>query len=258
VSGPCDSRKRIKVFYYIPSLVQGGTERQVLALISSLPKDFEPILCLQENRIFYHDLLPEGQPKYCLETSSMNLRSLFRLKSFIEQEKPHILHSFRDRGNSWARVAGIMARVPVIVSSCRNRGMQLRHLLIERFLSDRADAVLTNSEGVKKDLVRFARVRKEKIIVIPNSLDTNYFRLPTEDERTSARRYYGFEDGTFIFSFPGRISFQKNQLGLAIAIALTLFTRKAKCPWLVVFAGRRRDRGIAKLSRVQTTVCNRL
>jgi glycosyltransferase involved in cell wall biosynthesis len=242
-----NNRKRIKVFYYIPSLVQGGTERQVLALISSLPDDFEPILCLQENRIFYSDLLPEGQPKYCLETRRMNIRSLFRLKGFIEQEKPHILHSFRDRGNSWARVAGIMAHVPVVISSCRNRAMNPRHLLMERLLSDRADAVLTNSEGVKTDLVRFARVRKEKIFVIPNILDVEYFREPTEDERKAARLHYGFEDKTFVFSVPGRISFQKNQLGLVIAVALTLVTGKAKCPWLVVFAGRRRDKAIANM-----------
>ena len=241
------NRKRIKVFYYIPSLAQGGTERQVLALISSLPDDFEPILCLQENRIFYSDLLPEGQPKYCLDTRRMNLRSLFRLKGFIEQEKPHILHSFRDRGNSWARVAGIMAHVPVIISSCRNRGMNLRHLLIERFLSERADAVLTNSEGVKKDLVRFARVRKEKIFVIPNILDVEYFREPTEDERKAARSHYGFDDNTFVFSVPGRISFQKNQIGLVVGIALLLLRQKTEHEWVVVFAGRRRDKGVATL-----------
>ena len=35
---------RVKVFFLVPSLVQGGAERQVLELISRLPDQFEMVL----------------------------------------------------------------------------------------------------------------------------------------------------------------------------------------------------------------------
>ena len=37
---------RIKIFYFIPNLQQGGPEGQILELINQLPPRFEPVLCV--------------------------------------------------------------------------------------------------------------------------------------------------------------------------------------------------------------------
>jgi hypothetical protein len=55
-----DNRQRVKVFYYIPSLAQGGTERQVLALISSLPDDFPDFDGLEAELVDITGFLPDS------------------------------------------------------------------------------------------------------------------------------------------------------------------------------------------------------
>ena len=61
---------RVKVFFLVPSLVQGGAERQVLELIARLPERFEPVLALWRDEIYYRDHLPAGQPRYILGTGA--------------------------------------------------------------------------------------------------------------------------------------------------------------------------------------------
>ena len=63
--------ERVKVFFPVPSLVQGGAERQVLELIARLPARFEPVLALWRDEIHYRQQLPAGQPRYVLGTRRM-------------------------------------------------------------------------------------------------------------------------------------------------------------------------------------------
>ena len=74
--GTDGAMSRVKVFFLIPSLVQGGAERQILELIARLPERFEPVLALWRDEIHYRDHLPAGQPRYILGTRRMNRRGL--------------------------------------------------------------------------------------------------------------------------------------------------------------------------------------
>ena len=47
--------------------------------------------------------------------------------------------------------------------------------------------ILVNSIGVKQELTRYGRVRPDKIRVIYNLLDVEYFRPPSDAERVEAR-----------------------------------------------------------------------
>jgi len=238
---------KIKVFYFIPNLEQGGPEKQVMKLIRGLPDRFEPVLCLYHDHVFYRDELPPGQPRHILGYPRMNLAGLDKLTRILEQERPHILHSYRDKANFWARLAARRARVPIVISSCRNRFMQVRYLALERYLSDRADLILTNSESVKEELVSWARVRPGKVQVIYNILDTDFYRPPDPEERRQARAAWELGDDQVAFLLPGRIGLQKHQLGLLWSLAS--LARRGRLPAQAVFllAGRRRDLTTARL-----------
>lgn len=238
---------KIKVFYFIPNLEQGGPERQVLRLINGLPSRFEPILCLYHDHIFYREALPSGQPKYILGFPRMNLRGLNKLIQILRTERPHILHSYRDKANFWARLAARRAGVPVVISSCRNRFMQIRHLLVERYLSERADLILTNSASVKRELVCLARVRPEKIQVIYNILDADFYRPPTPQERCLARQTWQLSDEQIAFLLPGRIGLQKHQLGLLLSLMILARSGRLPADASFLLAGRRRDPNVARL-----------
>src|SRR6476646_7370922 len=117
----------------------------------------------------------------------MNLNPLQRLTDILRREQPAIVHSYRDKANFWARWAAARAGVPVTITGCRNRMMGLRYLATEWYLQRRSKVILANSIGVKEELVRWARVRDDKVRVIYNLLDVDFFRPPTEAERAEAR-----------------------------------------------------------------------
>jgi len=241
-------RRRAKVLLVIPNLQQGGAERQILELLRRLPEDrFEPVLCLWHHRPHYQTLLPAGQPRHVLGVESMGAVGLRRLIAVLREERPDILHSYRDTANLWSRLAVLGAPVPVVLTSSRNRSMAISHLVAEPFLHRLSDRVLTNSAGIERELVARARVPKEKVRVLHNFIDLGRFRPPSEEERQAARRRFGLEADEIAFVLPGRLSYQKHQLGVVLAAAL-LARRGALPPGLrILFAGRPTDRLYAGL-----------
>jgi glycosyltransferase involved in cell wall biosynthesis len=238
--------RRFKIFYFIPNLQQGGPEGQILELISRLPERFEPVLCVYHaDEIFFDRRLPAGQPAHALGVRRMNLGALGRLTEILKREKPDILHSYRDKSNFWARLAGARAGVPLMITANRNRMMQLRYLLVEWALSRKSRVILTNSIGVKRELTRYARVPPAKIRVIYNILDVEHFRLPTSGERAEARARWDLPEGSRALLLPGRVGFQKHQVGLLWA--LRRLARQGRLPHdvILLLAGRERDRGFA-------------
>jgi glycosyltransferase involved in cell wall biosynthesis len=236
---------RAKILYFIPNLQQGGTEGQILELINKLPARFEPVLCVyHSDNVFWGARCPPGQPAHDLGVRRMNLSALDRLTEILRREKPDILHSFRDKANFWARWAGARARVPIIITSCRNRMMELRYLATEWFMSKKSRLILTNSIGVKHELTAWAHVPPGKIRVVYNLIDVAEFRPPTAAERAAARARWEIPAGRRAILLPGRIGLQKNQLG--VLWAMRAMERQGRWPAdaILLLAGRARDRGV--------------
>jgi glycosyltransferase involved in cell wall biosynthesis len=243
---------RYKILFVTPGLRQGGAERQLLELIRRLPDRFEPVLCLFEaEEMHYRDFLPEGQPRHVLGCRRMRWSGLRKLAEIIAREQPAIVHSYRDRANLWTRVAMQLfgVRVPILITSVRNRGIDPLNLLTESSFADFTDRVLSNSVGVREELRSWARVPEGKLQVIPNFVDFSNFRPPLPGEREAARDRFGLSAGDRVLVLPGRISVQKHQIGLLAA--LRILARSARLPdhARILFAGRERDRKYSRLVR---------
>lgn len=247
--------KRHKVLYFIPNLQQGGAERQILELMTRLPERFETTLCLYEDVVYYSEYLPPGEPRHILHVNRMGPVGLGRFVEVLRQEQPTILHAYRDKANFWARLGVLGHRVPIVLTACRNRQMAPMHLVSEPLLSRLSDRVLTNSEGVRRELMHRARVQPERIQVIHNFLDFDKFHMPTPDMRRAARERFGLADDEVAMLLPGRISLQKHQLGLAVAIHLLQRRGVNLSRVRVLLAGRERDRFVvALLPRLMSTL----
>jgi glycosyltransferase involved in cell wall biosynthesis len=233
---------RHKVLFLIPNLQQGGAERQILELATRLPERFEPVFCLFNDTIHYPEYLPPGQPRHILGVQNMTRAGFRRLVEVIRTERPTILQTYRDKTNFWGRLAARQAPVPIVVTSVRNRAIAPLHLVTERWLTRKTDRVLTNSEGVRRELVKFARVPPEKIQIVHNFIDTTRFRPPNADERTAARMRWNIADDETILLCPGRIAFQKHQLGLALALGMLRKKNGLPPRARLLLAGRKRDR----------------
>jgi starch synthase (maltosyl-transferring) len=230
---------RVKVFFLVPSLVQGGAERQVLELISRLPERFEPVLALWRDEIHYRENLPAGQPRYVLGTRRMTRQVFRRLVDILREERPAIVHCFLNEANFWGRLAALRAKVPIVLSSVRARMIELRYLIFERWLSERAQLVLVNSRGIRDELVTLGRVRPERIRVIHNFLDLDRFRPPSDDERRAARARFGIPEGARVLVMPGRLSIQKHQVGLMWALSRLAKSGQLPAEVVLLMPGRR-------------------
>jgi len=240
-----------KVMLFIPHLQQGGAERQILELMRRLPSRFEPTICVYRDdaaaTAHYHEYLSDGSRTLSLDVDGMGAVGLARFVKLLREERPAILHSYRDKANLWARLARMLTDVPVVLTSVRNRYQGPFYGPAEFLLQGKSDRVLTNSRGIEDELIHWSRVAPERIQVINNFVDLENFRMAVEGEREAARKSFGFAEHEIVLLLPGRFAMQKHQLGLGVSLAI--LERRGTLPKNVriVFAGRKRDKVYSRL-----------
>jgi glycosyltransferase involved in cell wall biosynthesis len=241
--------RRYKILYLTPNLQQGGAERQILELIRRLPERFQPTLCLFDDAVHYPEYLAAGEPRHVLGLRGRMTRAGYlRLIEILRTERPDILHTWRDGANFWGRLAVKHAPgIPVVVASVRNRALNPLNLVSERRFSARSARVLANSEGVRRELISLARVPADKIQIIHNFIDVEKFRPPTTAERAEARRRFDLGPGEVALLLSGRISIQKNQWALGLALGIMRRAGTLPPSARVLLAGRVHDRLYAAL-----------
>jgi len=236
---------RTKILYVTPGLRQGGAERQLLELMRRLPDRFEPVLCVFEaDEVHYGEYLLPGQPRHVLGASVMTWSGLRKLAKIIAEERPGIVHAYRDHANFWTRMAMQLFGTsgPVVITSVRNRALEPLNLLTESVFADFTYRVLSNSRGVDRELRVWARVPEGKLQVIPNFVELDLFRPALPEQRQAARRRFDLGPEDRVLAQPGRVSLQKHQIGLLLALrSLKAAGRLGGKPRLL-FAGRDSDR----------------
>ena len=89
-------------------------------------------------------------------------------------------------------------------------------LWIERNALQMADAVIAVSQGTRDDVLRLFGIPRERVPVIHNGIDTDFYR---PDPATDALERYGVDPGIPYVLFVGRVTRQKGIVHLVRAIA---------------------------------------
>lgn len=186
--------QRIRVLYFIRTLDVGGTEGQLVQLVTRLNRrDFEPVVCcISSGGPYVSALGAAGIPVEIMNLRDLGilqrphvlLRDLFGVVQFVRRIRPDVVHGFL----FWAYVVGTIAawvtRVPVIVSSRRSLGHfkagKAFHLLLERVINRMTRVWIANSEAVRQDVIRQEKVSTERILVIRNGLDVRRFDVAAD------------------------------------------------------------------------------
>jgi len=187
---------RIKVVYLIGTLDIGGTEGQLVELVTRLDRRrFDPVVCCLTSSGPHHRVLgAAGVPVEIVGFKGLRVfrhpvrvaSELAGLGRFLKREQPAIVHAFL----FWAYVIGAFAAkaagVPVMIASRRSLGCfkegALLQLLLERLANRMTDVILANSEAVKADVCRQEGLARERVRVIHNGVDVTRYAVQADPE----------------------------------------------------------------------------
>jgi hypothetical protein len=142
----------IRIAFCITELDPGGAERALVELVTRLdPAQFEPaVFCLGPRGALAVDLERANIPVMCLgATRARDVWILFRLRKALRAFRPVILQTWLHHANILGRIAGRLARVPIIVSGIRVAEQRSAwRLRMDRLTQSLVDAHICVSQDV--------------------------------------------------------------------------------------------------------------
>lgn len=203
----------MKLLLLSTSLTVGGAERQVLDLCQKFYEyrpDIQIILVSLTHQLEF--TLPNIPNLKLVEYKTHKsspfslIRSFFRLRKLIAQEKPDIVHSHMVHANLCARLLRLVVTIPRLICTAHNKyeGGKLRMLAYR--LTDRLADVTTNvSQEASETFVKLKAVPPQRIMTVYNGIDTQ--RFCRDDEiRVAMRHALAITTDTFVFLAVGRLT----------------------------------------------------
>jgi glycosyltransferase involved in cell wall biosynthesis len=172
--------KKIKIIHIITSLNFGGAERLLLDLARHLDKErFEvKVATVVGGGLLQSEFEKAGVPVKIFEKKSkIGLGVIWRIAKYLRAERPDIVHTHLFGGDTWGRLAAILARVPVIISTEHNTNFDEGGVkrMVKKLLSWKTKRIVAVSEAVRNYSVTIDHLRPQKLLVIPNGIETEKF-----------------------------------------------------------------------------------
>ncbi len=229
-----------RVLLVIGQLGLGGAEVQVVRLAKRLRQ-----LGVDPEVAIYHpgyetELIKAGiRVHHVKRSSKVGLEAIVDLSRILKEGGFHIVHSYLWPANWRARIAGVLARTPVIVSSTRSVETWLKphHVWMDRILALRTDAIVVNAAAIRDYLIEKERLSETRFCLIYNGLDEEIFsRVPL---KSAARAQLSVEPETPLVVTVGNLQPEKNHEHFVRMAALVL-QQRPDAEFIVVGEGPRR------------------
>ncbi|OLE67505.1 MAG: hypothetical protein AUG09_02135 [Acidobacteria bacterium 13_1_20CM_2_68_7] len=220
--------ERPRVCLLVGQLAIGGLERQVYLLASGLargPFDVTVVsmasggewaIALREANVNVIELQRRGR---------LDWRRFLAIRRVFRTINPHLTYSFNYEGNAYARLAGLLAGVPILVTGERGIYMSGFMTVLERALIRFTECVICNAEAIRLDLVDRVGLPRSKVITIRNAVVIP--PLPSPEERRAARRLIGASEDELVVGTIARLAAIKNH---ALLVRAASFCAKASVP----------------------------
>lgn len=219
----------MRIAFLIRSLDFGGAERQLVALAKGLRRQGHQVTVA----VFYaggrleKDLREAGVPVIALEKRARwdVFSFAWRLIKFIREQRPDALHSYLGIPNILTVLLKPIFPRMRMAWGVRASNMELDQYdwtarvsyQIERLLSRFADLIIVNSRAG----LRYAEMNgfpKERMIVIPNGIDTEAFDMDAE-QRERVRAEWQVSASEILVGLVGRLDPMKDHPAFLKAVA---------------------------------------
>ncbi len=210
------------------NLARGGAETQVALLALSLSRRGWPVsvVSLLDPSAFRLELTAAGVPLHSLgmQPGRPNPLAVARLAVILRELHPCVLHSHMFHANLLARLTRLAFPAPLIVSTLHSMAESSRHSAgtrwrdwLYRATDPLADATVAVCQAVAERHAASGAVRRRKLRVIPNGVDTQQFR-PDAPRRERLRGELGV-GGEFVWLAAGRLMWKKDYPTMLRAVA---------------------------------------
>jgi len=230
----------VTILYLLTELEVGGAERSLYEIARRIDrKRFRPIVAsLRGTGPLKSWFDEENIPVHPLEVRPpLGLGGIFRLVRLLRRDRVTILHSFLFHPNVIGRLAGGLARTPIVISSARvAEPTRPWRLWLEGLTSPLMDVETCVSDSVRRFMHARAHIPWRKLVTIRNGVDFSRFTLG----RTEARAALNLPGDVPVVLFVGRFEHQKG-VDLLPSIAKTVLAGVPSARFLLVGAGPLQD-----------------
>jgi len=205
-------KSTLRITYVLGSLLDAGTERQVLELLRHLDRSrFQPSLILMEDanveqshglieHCFVIGVPQRGSSRWFFRSASM-AKAVMRAQEHMKHLRSDIVHAFLPGPCILGGLAARMARIPLIIGSRRSLPSQYRAGRRSAGWADTAAFNLAhfnlgNSNAVTREMIRVAGCPASKCGTLRNGVDLQRFR---PDLPSALRQQLGWTQHEVVF-----------------------------------------------------------
>lgn len=222
------TEERINVLHIYQNSKIGGIQQQILSIVREYDREkFNPIVCCFGPKMeLGKEIEKAGIDFVALNRKRYNKFSvgiIVDLYRLMKERNIHVLRTHKYRANLYGRIAGKLAGVPVIVASEHNiyrneKEKRFLRRITNKILSIVTDKMVTVSDAIRKDILRYDRFPPSKIMVLHNGVDTERFKPGTNYR--DMRRQFAISKDDVVIGFVGRLVINKGLNYLIEAVAL--------------------------------------
>lgn len=237
---------KLRVCFIIPTLDQGGAEKQISLLARGLGQALDSdafeaiVIVLTHTGPREQELVESGiEIHHINKSSKLDPFAWFRLRKLLKELKPDIVHTWLFAANAYGRTAALSAKVPVILGSERSVDPWKNALQfwIDRFIAKRTQGITANSQGTI-DFYHTHGIDKKWFDLIPNGIEP---LKPSGLSREEACKQMGVSADKRIILSIGRLWAQKGYKDLLWAAELLRVMREDIC-YVIIGDGPDRER----------------
>ena len=179
----------MRILLVTEGMERGGAETHVAALARGLRDAGDEVEVLSAGGREAERLLREGVGQICVpfcRTPVGAVKSILAMRRALTRGGYDVLHAHARYPAFLLRVAAFGRRTPIAVTA----HARFRHGPLLRRVCFWGDFTVAVSEDIRRDLLRFCRLPKDRVLVIPNGINVHVFSpLRTEEENTDVPRF---------------------------------------------------------------------
>lgn len=218
-------KSRIKVLLLLPELGIGGAETHVMHLLERLDRSrfAVSLCCLKPGAADWEERARKFAENYfVLGFRGRKLPVMIaRLTRILLEGRYDILHCHLPLADTIGRIAAVLARVPVVVTTEHGKHLwkSKAHLMLDRLLMPATDLRICVSRDIVEIRKRLEHTPEGKLVYIPNAVDISAVRK-TNRTRDKVMAEFGWRSDDRLLLAVGRIVAAKNYEALVEALSI--------------------------------------